>query len=486
MKMRTFIGLCAALAFAAGSTTVHALMIVDAVDVDPAMDGRVSDTYAKETLLTTATTAAFDTSDTTMYYDIDEDDIFLSAPADITANAGDTYLVTYTLDGMVFRDVVAAAALTGATFTKAAGGAAGDKVVVFRLGSAEAIATTSTLLVLSAEFAISAAGSGSATRTVTNKTIADLDIDDVPGTKTYEAPGIIKLASGLKETSTAISPTATVEEGFRSFGDAAAAAVGSLQVTFDGAVKRADEANGAAVDDLTQIIDDGITGTAPHSTVSIMGDFSFATKAFLHGDNDCGATAGGTDSELAAAEPDILKREGTGDDEMVTGVNPQNVTAFAAQEYLCIMVDPAAEDGMRIPETAAYTAMGVYKRITDGAFDSAPMMQTLGSIKRDGSTVHLPYLTTNNKFNQRLYIVNRGPATVYEMEFQSGDTAGAMASGTLAAGSRTTLPVSDVVTIGEGTSTSGIIIIEASPQMIDAATVQVNRELGTTDTVVYD
>ena len=29
MKMRTFIGLCAALAFAAGSTAVHAVKIVD-------------------------------------------------------------------------------------------------------------------------------------------------------------------------------------------------------------------------------------------------------------------------------------------------------------------------------------------------------------------------------------------------------------------------------------------------------------------------
>ena len=65
------------------------------------------------------------------------------------------------------------------------------------------------------------------------------------------------------------------------------------------------------------------------------------------------------------------------------------------------------------------------------------MEQMLGAIKRDGTTVRLPYLTTNAKFNQRLYIVNRGSEATYEMDFQEGDTAGALASGTLEANSRT-------------------------------------------------
>ena len=32
-----------------------------------------------------------------------------------------------------------------------------------------------------------------------------------------------------------------------------------------------------------------VPAEAPMSTVSFMGDFSFATKVYLHGDNDCGA-----------------------------------------------------------------------------------------------------------------------------------------------------------------------------------------------------
>ena len=496
MTMRMFIGLCAALAFAAGSTTVHALKIVGNAN-DPPAGGRASNTYAKETLLSDETTDASDEADTTKYYNIAEENILLSAPADITANAGDTYIVSYTLDGLVFQNPVANEDLMGAGgtggFTIAAGGAEGDKSVVFRLGSDASVATTTTPLVLTAEYAISAAGSGSVTRIATNQSLAVLNLPGISGSMTHVGSGVIKLGSGLKETSMAVSPTATVEHSFRSFGGAALATVGSLEVTFDGTVRSAsivEAANDAnLVTMLSEIIDnDASPSDDGNSTVSIMGDFSFATRAFLHGDDDCGAAATGDDLTLAtddADNPDILMREGTGEDAMVTGAAEQNVTAFATMQYLCIMVD-TSEDGMRIPDTVAYTAMGDYATIEDGAFDPEPMKQTLGMIIRDGTTIRLPYLTTHAKFTQRLYIVNRGAATVYEMDFQEGDTPGEMASGMLEANSRTTLLVRDLVTVGEGGSTSGSLIIEAQPNMIDAATVQVSRDLGTTDTVVYD
>ena len=215
-----------------------------------------------------------------------------------------------------------------------------------------------------------------------------------------------------------------------------------------------------------------------------MGDFSFATSAFVHGDDDCTDATGGTDTVLTD-DPQLLTIEGEGDERTVE-VDEVNVTAFATMQYICIMVDPTDEEGMRIPETVAYTAMGDYAKVNDDrAFDPESTKQTLGSIKRDGTTIGLPYLTTNAKFNQRLYIVNRGAAADYVIDFQMGDTPGEMAEGMLEANSRTTLLVGDLVTVGEGGSTAGTLIIEAQPNMIDAATVQVSRELGTTDTVVY-
>ena len=112
----------------------------------------------------------------------------------------------------------------------------------------------------------------------------------------------------------------------------------------------------------------------------------------------------------------------------------------------------------------------------------------LGMIDRDGTTIRLPYLTTNEKFRQRLRIVNRGPMAGYSIDFHGeDDMAGEMAEGTLAANSITmmNLGMDDVVTPGNGNNTSGTLIVEATPGMIDVATVQINRELGTTDTVVY-
>ena len=488
MYKRTLVGLCAALAFAAGSPAVHALKIVGQADQDPAEDGRASNTYAKETLLTTATTAASDKTDTTKYYDIAENDILLSAPADVTANAGDTYVITYTLDGMVFREKVENTAVTkgnaAGNFTVASGGAAGDKLVVFRLSATGEVQETTTFLVLSAEYAVSAAGSGSVTRIVTNQTIAGLNIPGVSGTMPHTGSGVIKLGSGLKETDMAVDAEATVEHSFRSFDGAAVATVGSLEVTYNGDVRQSQDAAGAMVSNLNQIIDNTGTGDDAMSTVSIMGDFSFATKAFLHGDNDCGAdpnvvvTDG--DEQTAAAETEILTREGTGDDEMVTGAADQNVTAFADVQYLCIMVD-TSEDGMRIPETVAYTAMGDYAKITDGAFDPEPMKQTLGMITRDGTTVRFPFLTSQARYNQVLRVTNRGVTADYTFASDADDEM----TGELPGGGETAnWLVEDL--IGEGVGgTAGTLIIEAQPHMIDVAIVHVNRGDGSTDTVIY-
>ena len=113
--------------------------------------------------------------------------------------------------------------------------------MVFRLAADGSVATTGTLLALEAEFAISAAGSGSVTRTVTNQSLAVLGIPGVSGTMTHTGSGIIKLGSGLKETAMAMNATATVANSFRSFGGAATATVGSLQVTFNGDVRQASD-----------------------------------------------------------------------------------------------------------------------------------------------------------------------------------------------------------------------------------------------------
>ena len=81
MHKRTFVGLCAALAFVAGSPGAHALKIADAAPTDRAgvTAAAESFTYASETLLTTAVTDVKD--DSTKYYNVGDTATPCSLPA---------------------------------------------------------------------------------------------------------------------------------------------------------------------------------------------------------------------------------------------------------------------------------------------------------------------------------------------------------------------------------------------------------------------
>ena len=523
MKMRTFIGLCAALAFAAGSTAVHAVKIVGMTGDDPA-EGDASVTYAKETLESEATTPASDDSDETTYYNIGGDPLILSAPAEISANAGDSFIASYTLNGMVF---MAAPTLrvthnddpTDASpqddrmgvFTIAAKGGVGDNSVVFR-ATAESDHHTTAYIELNAQFALSGAGSGSVTRVLRNLALEGLGIDS---TTTHMAPGIVKAEPALKETSAAMTATADVVASFRKFLMGATqmdvATVGSLVVEFDETHLLAHDADtadslsangdaGDAVSNVNQLMNilETTVGTTmtPNSTVSFMGDFSFASMAFLHGDTDCGADAdsdltnndtrgeggAGDDMTLAVHEDDILKREGSGEDVMVTGANPVDVMELTTKQYLCIMVS-GAEDGPRIEETdEPYTAIGRYMKIAGAAFDPVSVEQTLGRIVRNGTTIRFPFLTSQARYNQVLRITNRGSNARYE--FSSSEMDEPMEDALMGGGMTTRLLVRDLIGDGVGEA-SGTLIIEAQPSTIDAALVHVNRDDSSTDTWIY-
>ena len=117
MDMRTFVGLCAALAFAAGSPGAHAIKIFDDAPVSRTllMAGMDTFTYAAETLLTGDVDVTAVDGDSTTYHNIGGTEaLVLSAPADVGASAGNAYTVTVTLDGMVFRDTAATLAATTA------------------------------------------------------------------------------------------------------------------------------------------------------------------------------------------------------------------------------------------------------------------------------------------------------------------------------------------------------------------------------------
>ena len=341
------------------------------------------------------------------------------------------------------------------------------------------------VLSLTAKFAVSEGG-GSATLTMTNQTLSSLNIAGVSGSKAH--PGnVIKVASALKETTMANDLIAEVVSSFKKFkGDMTIGNVGSMTVEVVEPRHRIATTGSDAVN-LEDIFLNEADGGVADSSVSFMGDFSFASSVFVHGEAGCDP-----------AGMDIRIMEGEGDDAVVTdttmavsldvnGADDQQPNA-KWMNYLCIMVQGDDTDDMdapRIPDTSAYTATGSYKALEMAADGPMGVERTLGAIARDGTTVRFPYLTTREGYVQRIRIVNRGGTAKYTLDYATNAEAVAGTDeGVLEPGERKVLVVSDVVEITGSTTTAGTLIVEAEPRTIDVATT-VNTADGGIDTVVY-
>jgi hypothetical protein len=147
-----------------------------------------------------------------------------------------------------------------------------------------------------------------------------------------------------------------------------------------------------------------------------------------------------------------------------------------------------------IPEGDYIANLQLQPQVVGSLFPPPTRQVTVGEIIHNGVTVHLPYLTTDERYNQRIIIVSRAPEAVrYSMTFNSEAnvmaTPGMAANGMLAANSTTVLNMrsGDLVTIEGGPPhrVSGTLIVAAQTKHISVATNQTNRETGGTDTVVY-
>ena len=123
----------------------------------------------------------------------------------------------------------------------------------------------------------------------------------------------------------------------------------------------------------------------------------------------------------------------------------------------------------------------------------------LASIERNGASVEIPYLTTSEKHNQRLIIVNRGtrPVVITSIAFTSEagtdvelspTVQAAMDAGLLMIPGNSTYVASMAQTLeitGDSRRTAATIAFAATPGALSVATTQVNLSDGSTDTVVY-
>ena len=481
-----------------GSTAVNAQINLDAT---AAAKANPAVTFARETLTTKVATDS-------MYYVVSSGTT--ATALDVTATLGaagggndaNNLSLTFELEGAVFSTPLTTASLEGTglgSILMTSGGQRNDAMVVYT--ASRGTATTATVVTLNiADLGIMSDGSATVNVTIVNREQQDL-LGGTGGTKTASYPGAVAIASGVKPAAMANTLVTYVARSYRDFGMTEATppapilsgTLGNFMVGLTAAAApfQLNAGDGTTVEDLSILVAD--TGTTANtvgadSSVTIMGDFSFVSNAWLEATADpqvCEFTDG-TDVDLRVKDPDDATKVTD-----TTMLRAQSLGFVNANPHLCISVPAHTETRpVSIPRTGAYMAMVTHKAGSAGGMMlPADASHDLGRVRRDGTTVHLPYLSTNDKFNQRIRMVNRSAMEArYEMEFHGdGDVVGMDASGTLAPMSITVLSLrtDDVVTPGNGNSTSGTLNVEMQRGSVDVASVQVNRETGNTDTVVY-
>ena len=499
MNMRTLMRTTGAalLTAALGMTwsgSAHALKFVSTAGATPMTDDAGSITYAKETLRsdTDNVQEAIDDADTTTYYGLTRDH-HVAAALEVAGDATDVYILTYDLSGMVFGGSAIVATPSG--FDHAAGGMPGDNYVVFR-PNADVAATL--VVGLTAKFAVSASG-GSLTMTAQNRTLEDI-LGGGRATKKHD-PVSIRVLPALIEMVKVAEITAKANLGFKGFDGSALSPIlhgelGSIRIDVAGAglsdtSKQFLDARGdGSITDntVTQVMDVmngavGITvggGDPLNNTAVVDGETSFVEKIGFGTTLSCGAS-GPAEDIRKPTEDDLSVYT----DEFIV----QDALKFAVTDSmsLCILAD-----GVTPILKGQYTIATTYKGIEDAAFppnDGATKVHLIGTIVRDGAEFQIPFLSVNEKFKQRLNIVNRGSETTYALgELRTLDTATvaarAMAEGTLDASSHMAINVADLIDVSGASRASGTLSMPTDSTSITVSLDIVNPESGAIDTVI--
>ena len=396
-----------------------------------------------------------------------------------------TYVtVKFVLSGMVFSTAVVGGNLTISPGSYASpsslrsGGKVGDSDVSFivtRSGNDAAATDVATLAI--AQLGVKPGVPGSVMMTVTDS-VGDAE------EHTASYTNAVRTMRALDENAMPMNLVATVEERFKMFrgADGTPTTMGTLGSFMIGAKTTfLDALAGDPVD-----LDTDIIATGDASSVTISGDFSFAEMAWLQDSAQCTVT-------------DATDLRQMKDEEVLDELMPQTLTAdtlalFEAPggQHLCISV-LTGEEAVAIPATDPYMVTTKYGAATENAgWPPNAGEHALGRINRDGTTVHIPYLTTWADYNQRIVVSNRGANSApYWITFrpEEGVTAtpnDMYAMGTLDGGSTIVLRAMDVVTLEGRTRTAATFVAEAPSTQIDVATVIVNMMTGSTDTVNYE
>ncbi len=221
------------------------------------------------------------------------------------------------------------------------------------------------------------------------------------------------------------------------------------------------------------------------TTVSGDGGFAFGTPTFCN--NPGGAAMG----DPAATDPSVGHDLDFAPADAETKAGPVTGGIAYLPWYLCFTV-PATNTNV-IPEGNYYLTME-FAVPTDELLERRPFPPAnvtnamIGQIRHNGTTVHIPYVTTYENYTQRLVIVSRNKADVeYMVTFNTegdGTADPMMHSGMLAAGATTVLKMDELTTLENPTRASATLTIVSHPRNVDVATTMVNKMDQATDTVV--
>ena len=378
-------------------------------------------------------------------------------------------------------------------------------------------------------------GSGNVTASIAAYTNPDDALDQVAARNTFAGSGpILRLVSGLTVTiKAADTAVASVDHGFLWFaGPTGQARLGWLGLVENenimaGVRDASDGGQLARGDILTQ---DSENPPNPLGMVSfnIMGNLdigAFSVERVTYtqertaapadptlevdgqGNRFPAGTCDGVTADNAPDRGNLVDAEGMPligkDGERPSGVASASTGDKAPGIYVvCLNVDVMGpETNMYAIPEGDYTATAHFKtgRNPLERAQMAGMEGKLASIERNGASVEIPYLTTSDKHNQRVIVVNRGtrPVAITAITFTSedgtdvelSDTAqAAMDAGQLVVPGNSTwvARMDETLNItGDSRRTAATIAFAATSGALSVATTQVNLEDGSTDTVVY-
>ena len=419
----------------------------------------------------------------------------------VGAAQDETLIIEYTLDGMVFGDALSDGSIelrardedgdlidtdqlmqAGERVLRRGGGV-GESTAVFHISNGDGTISQAGVLLLRIPTAGVSMEGGSIMVSVRH------ELDDDDDAETASRMGAVQLGRGIDEDAEPNSPMTFVARVYRDFGLTEPDAEGdqeSIYVdTVGSLVIGVTMGYLNAQDGMPLMLEDMIDEDGEMTRVEFSGMFGFAEDVYLASTDGC---------ETVGFELLVANTETTDPDDMM--MVKATLQQLIDSPNLCIMV-PSGDDAIMIPRTDYYMATTTYTvavDIADTAKHPAMGMDImLGKIVRDGTIVHLPYLTTAPKFVQRLVIVNRNAGEVaYSIEYTEEADKPAMPeegmdSGMVDGDMTTIMKIADMVIVdGKPPRTSATLTLESVPTMIDVATIQINPMMGTTDTIVYE